>query len=556
MDELFTTAISREGGESASLVPLAKLREDAEIVKYFQRTLMKPLWSEETMAIFFQSRPAEFELDTKAAGVKLRSALATQIQDMAIQKKKKHPFPAALYEQLLRAGTLAETVAAVVVSSPQDLGALPTDTIEALLESLGKMPQAPDPLAMSPAFVPSQAKVLASVPATLEKKGASLGTILDFFKTVMKFGGEQAAAQVQLQRIESLRELCEMAYAVLKDKGIGTVGPNALSVLVQAAPLHIGAFAVSCLGDKGEGDDVKACAALFGKLPVAKLEALPPDTLLRLAAAATKSAALAAGVLDVVASASAATLSAWSVDDVAKLLLALAKAKAGTDSEGVKKLHGRAAEALFPKVEGMADTQMIKVALAFSKVPACKEFLEYLASEAAKRTDKIPPPQLLLLTQGLIPLGASNPSVGKIFGFWGEGADHSKLTADQLAKLIQVAAPVVAEGSAFWGKAGASLVAQKGSLTDAGRASVLAAFPDGAGPAFEGKDSLLEAAKPKAKDDKDRDRKDDRKRSRDRRDRSRDRRDDRDRDRKDDRKRSRSGRKDERKRSRSRDRRR
>jgi len=505
---------------------------------------MKPLWSEETMAIFFQSRPGEFEFDLKAVGVKLRSKLAAQIEEMAIQKKKKQPFPAQLYEQLLRAGTLAETVAAVFVGSPLDLGALPSDTIEALLDSLGKMPQAPDPLAMSPAFVPSQAKVLASVPAALEKKGASLATILDFFKKVIQYGGDQAAAQVQLQRIETLKELCEMALAVLKDKGVGTVGPNALSVLVQAAPLHIGAFAVSCLGDKGEGDDVKACAALFGKLPVAKLEALPPDTLLRLAAAATKSAALAAGVLDAVASAAAATLTAWSVDDVAKLLLALAKAKAGADSEGVKKLHGRAAEALFPKVEGMADAQMIKVALAFSRVPACKEFLEYLASEAAKRTDKIPPPQLLLLTQGLIPLGASNPSVGKIFGFWADGADHSKLTADQLAKLAQVAAPAVEEGNAFWGKVGASLVAQKGSLTDAGKASVLAAFPDGAGPGFEGKDSLVEAAKPKAKDDKDRDRKDDRKRSRDRRDerrgRSRDRRDDRDRDRKDDRKRSRS----------------
>merc|ERR1719356_675772 len=143
---------------------------------------MKPLWSDETLAIFFQSRPDEFEFDLKAAGMKLRSKLAAQIEDMAREKKKKHPFPAALYEALLRAGTLAETVAAVFVASAADMGALPTDTIEALLDSMAKMPQAPDPLAASPACVPS----------ALEKKGASLGAILEFFKKVIQFGGEQA----------------------------------------------------------------------------------------------------------------------------------------------------------------------------------------------------------------------------------------------------------------------------------------------------------------------------------------------------------------------------
>eukprot|EP00413_Alexandrium_margalefii_P038349 CAMPEP_0204602250 /NCGR_PEP_ID=MMETSP0661-20131031/56530_1 /ASSEMBLY_ACC=CAM_ASM_000606 /TAXON_ID=109239 /ORGANISM="Alexandrium margalefi, Strain AMGDE01CS-322" /LENGTH=342 /DNA_ID=CAMNT_0051613191 /DNA_START=99 /DNA_END=1123 /DNA_ORIENTATION=+ len=342
MNEVFTAALKGAGGEN-NVVPLAKLREDPEVVKYFQRTLMRPIWTDETLAIFFQSRPSEFELDTKAGGVKLRSSLTAQIEDMAIQKKKKQPFPANLYEQLLRAGTLPETVAAVFAASAADMGALPTDTIEALFDSLGKAIEPTDPLSQSPTFVPSQAKAVASVPAALEKKGASLGSILEFFKKVIQFGGDQVPPQVQVQRIETAKELCEMAFTALKEKGLGTVSPKALGVLIQAAPLHIGAYAVSCLGEKGEGDDVKACGALFGKLPVAKLEALPPEALLRLATAATKSAALADGVLSAVAAASAATLAAWSVDDVAKLLLALAKAKAGTDSEGVKKLHGRAA---------------------------------------------------------------------------------------------------------------------------------------------------------------------------------------------------------------------
>merc|ERR1719343_1127872 len=100
----------------------------------------------------------------------------------------------------------------------------------------------------------------------------------------------------------------------------------------------------------------------------------------------------------------------------------------------------------------------------------------------------IPLPLLLLLTQGLLPLGAQNSSVAKIL--------------------------------AFWKKVGGKLVAQKGSLSDAGKASVLAAFPDGAGPNFPEKDALLVAVKPPKKDaEKEKDKK--RSRSRDDRPRAR-----------------------------------
>merc|ERR1719401_369129 len=174
------------------------------------------------------------------------------------------------------------------------------------------------------------------------------------------------------------------------------------------------ASAIAGLGDKGEGDEVKACASLLGKVPVQMLEGLPQDILVRLATASTKSGAVAEAVLGLVAAASAATLSAWNLDDVSKLLLALAKAKAATDSSSVANLYGRAAEALFPKLPDMSDAQLIKIALAFSKVPSCKEFLEAGAEEAAKRLASIPLPQLLLLTQGLAPLGGQNSAMSKI----------------------------------------------------------------------------------------------------------------------------------------------
>merc|ERR1712060_990609 len=82
-----------------------------------------------------------------------------------------------------------------------------------------------------------------------------------------------------------------------------------------------------------------------------------------------------------------------------------------------------------------------------------------------------------------------------------------QLSADQAAKLAQLLAPVAPAKDSLWKVLGARLVEERSSLTDAGKASVQAAFPEGDGPAFDDKDRLLEALKPpKKRDDRDRDR--------------------------------------------------
>jgi len=412
--------------------------------------------------------------------------------------------------------------AAISVSGTAEVAALPIDTVEALLDSFGKPLEAGSPIPPD-VYAAAQTKVIAAVPGALDKKGAALGMLMDFYGRVIKFGGEQVDAKVATQRIETLKELCESAATMIQEKGLGTVSLKAVGLLCQTAPIHIIASAIAGLGDKGDGDDVKACSALLSKVPPPMLEGLPQETLLRLATAATKSSAVAEAVLGIVASASAATLPAWSMDDMSKLLLALCKAKAGTGGPSVANLHGRAAEALFPKLPSMSDTQLIKVTLAFGRVPSCKEFLEAAAAEAVNRASNLPLPQLLLLTQGLIPLGGEHPLFVKVLEFWASGADGAKvqLTADQLAKLAHVVAPVAPAHAAFWAKLGGLLLAQKGSLTDAGKASVEAAFPDGGGPAFADKGVLLQAVKP-AKSHKDAEKDADKERDSKRRSRSRD----------------------------------
>merc|ERR1712182_128819 len=98
------------------------------------------------------------------------------------------------------------------------------------------------------------------------------------------------------------------------------------------APMHIMALAIAGLGEKGDGEDVKECASILGKAPANVLEGLSEEILLKLAVASTKSSAVAEATLGIVAKAAAATLPAWHMDDLSKLLLAISKAKAGNNS--------------------------------------------------------------------------------------------------------------------------------------------------------------------------------------------------------------------------------
>mmetsp|Transcript_33768 Transcript_33768/g.70398 ORF Transcript_33768/g.70398 Transcript_33768/m.70398 type:complete len:247 (+) Transcript_33768:1-741(+) len=245
------------------------------------------------------------------------------------------------------------------------------------------------------------------------------------------------------------------------------------------------------------------------------------------------------------------------MDDVSKLLFALAKVKTGGDLPEISELYGRAAEVASTNLASLSETQLIKVVLALGRIPACKEFVATAAEQVVQKMATIAAPQLLLLTQGLASLGADNASLTKLVEFWattdGEEIKLKQLSADQVAKLAQVLAPVMPTNEALWKAVGSRLLDQKSSLSDAGKASVLAAFPETEGPTFEDKEKLLQAVKPKSSKDRDRDRdRDDRKDRDDRDRRDRDRRDDR----RDDRRRSRSRDRRDRGRGDSRDRRR
>merc|ERR1712232_693512 len=96
---------------------------------------------------------------------------------------------------------------------------------------------------------------------------------------------------------------------------------------------------------------------------------------------------------------------------------------------------------------------MGKVALVLGRVPSCKDFLEALAEAAISRVGNMPQAQLLLLTQGLAPLGGENAHFTKVLDTWAAGSGDEtkgKLSSDQLAKLAQTLAPLAPSHSGFW----------------------------------------------------------------------------------------------------------
>ncbi|CAE7870864.1 unnamed protein product [Symbiodinium microadriaticum] len=226
MDEVVKTAVETLAADSSNFVEISKIKGDAKVRSYFRRVLFKPPWEDATWVMYFQSRPTMWEFDEKIMGAKVKSDLATQIEEAARLKRRKAAFPEALYTAVLRAGTPVETSAVIANSKDSEIAALPMDAIEALIGSLGNLPESVDPPTLQK-HAEASVKVITAVPGSLEKKGATLGDIMRFFDMVMKFQPETADQRLTHQRILTLRELCEAAARDIRKQGVGATGTKA-----------------------------------------------------------------------------------------------------------------------------------------------------------------------------------------------------------------------------------------------------------------------------------------------------------------------------------------
>jgi len=184
----------------------------------------------------------------------------------------------------------------------------------------------------------------------------------------------------------------------------------------------------------------------------------------------------------------------------------------------VNSLFSRAADVVAPRLRDLSVAQLIKIVLAIGQAPTCRPLLEAAGVEATGRMPEISqsPVHLVLLVQGLLPLGGSHPILVQILELLTKSFQEAsrqenlmgldlvvdrrkeleakgQLTADHLAKLAQTLSRGISDNRTFWEALGSRLAEIAKSLTSAGHVSVDAAFPSGRGPDFECKAKMLRA---------------------------------------------------------------
>jgi len=363
------------------------------------------------------------------------------------------------------------------------------------------------------------------------------GTFLEPLRVAARAGREAVAVAEALARHE-LRLLPfaqgDVAVEVLAAMADGGILVDEVAAALRPPILHRLPFPelvrlVVVLGESSGLDAEALKPALLTRVAVAGpgLAAVPAQELLRLAAVVAKSAVTAECGLGPVASAAAATLGTWPLDDVVELLLIVARSKASVSSAGARKVFVQATEIVLPRLPELNPKRLLKTVLAGSAAEFGLPLLEAAAGVLCGRLAELRPDQLLSLTQEVLRLGGLHPVVTHVLDFWarllaaagdggGQGgqqlgaapgvpadgeaptslalpAPRVRLPGDGLARLAQLLAPAAPGHAAVFAAIGARLAEVVSTLSLGGCASFEAAFPGGAGPSFPGKQQLLKA---------------------------------------------------------------
>eukprot|EP00931_Biecheleriopsis_adriatica_P019735 TRINITY_DN13374_c0_g2_i1.p1 TRINITY_DN13374_c0_g2~~TRINITY_DN13374_c0_g2_i1.p1 ORF type:complete len:1073 (+),score=270.19 TRINITY_DN13374_c0_g2_i1:86-3304(+) len=281
-----------------------------------------------------------------------------------------------------------------------------------------------------------------------------------------------------------------------------TVASKLRPPLLARLPLTDLVSIVTCLGEHGLSDDLLR-PPLQARVAVAGpgLAAVPPAKLLRLAIAAQRSTCIAECALGPVAGAAAAGLEQWTAEEVAELMLVVATTSAGAtggiNSHGAKKMLGRVTEVLSPQLPRLTSTVLLKVVVAAGAAAShCRMLLELAANRAADLLESMKPDQVMLLTQGVLPLGGNHQVVSRLLNYWAQliaSNGAGGLPADDIAQLAMLLAMVAPDHQLVFHVIGIRLQEVAPRLSKGGIAAVEAAFPGGAGPVFPGKELVMKA---------------------------------------------------------------
>eukprot|EP00928_Gymnodinium_smaydae_P000041 TRINITY_DN1001_c0_g2_i1.p1 TRINITY_DN1001_c0_g2~~TRINITY_DN1001_c0_g2_i1.p1 ORF type:complete len:942 (+),score=260.03 TRINITY_DN1001_c0_g2_i1:132-2957(+) len=436
--------------------------------------------------------------------------------------------------------TAALQLVADIVFAQVELGEQALHTFQVRLIDLSRLLKLPGVADKEVAILNALRPVLpdAALPvlvqATKVAASASCSSLADAF-AVSALEKLRVPGLSSVETLSTLKNLAEAGQRLTEvATQVSAIAASNAAASPAAAPEL--AAAISALGERGLDSEALAQAArdLATKAPFA---ALSPQQLLGLAVAGTKSKAIGPDVLGTVARAAAAAAASFATPDLLRLLLALAKAKGGSLQEDAKaSLLSGAAAAVAPQLPTMATTELVKLVLSVACYGS-SELLQAAASQVTMRLSDFPPPQLLLLTQGLFQgLGGAHPTSLAIVDYWAEllrevaaAADEARkaqneddacvgarrreleraraLSADQLVKLAQISAPALASSAGDRGERLAEalavrLAATVRDLSAASRSSLEALLGDenrGLGQHRNARSKILEALKSKSR---------------------------------------------------------
>eukprot|EP00931_Biecheleriopsis_adriatica_P071042 TRINITY_DN4489_c0_g1_i1.p1 TRINITY_DN4489_c0_g1~~TRINITY_DN4489_c0_g1_i1.p1 ORF type:complete len:1421 (+),score=382.29 TRINITY_DN4489_c0_g1_i1:385-4263(+) len=348
---------------------------------------------------------------------------------------------------------------------------------------------------------------------------ASIETLLGILSAAKAAGSSAFALEAgQLLLRQACEEACEAsevasALQTLVANGILLDGCSAtLQARSRTMPTEELAAIITALGEKShESQELLAASRELKDRGAAELSKLPASSLLGLAVAATKTTSLAV-CISVVVEGAVSVLNAWPAADVIRFLLAVAKAKkSGEDTGFWAALLQEAASTVAPHLGQLPAAELIRLALAAKtdvgqagNADGGKKLLEAVAGEAVRRLSDLSQAHLLLLTQGLMPLGGRHPALRQICVFWGEalGDDSSAtdevskrrkemergqaLSGDQVAKLAMVLEPLSAgfdsdTADACFSGIGARVISTAKTMSKESRASLLKQVREGDG---------------------------------------------------------------------------
>lgn len=386
---------------------------------------------------------------------------------------------------------LAARAKQCIMGNAGSADAPPPSSLLSSLEELTKLLEMPVDWDSCAEELAAWAKSLAILPHL------TLQELLAHLEASLKASARPLAEELAAHALRHLRDLATSCHS-LDAKGIAaqvvesiaSAGlhlreiPRVLVWLGPGMPLVTLANIIAILGEaQVDSDGFGECVALLAGQEQGFVT-LSPSVLLRLLVVAVRLTSLDATVVDATVKAAASSLHLWTTDDIAKLLLALSKVRARVSDGSATALFERAREILIPKLPKLASAQLVKVVLAISRETACRELLEQAAGESVRnssRAGEMPLQQLVLLAQGLIPLGADHAHLQSLFEVLATRLSKARSSstagdtcnADLIAKLLQSLLPL-APSHRVCGLAAAFLQSSD-NLSAAGRAALEAA---------------------------------------------------------------------------------